>query len=146
YGGVTPSKPGYTFKPFESISVFEDTLIYASYVKDLVDVTLTIDGETVVYPYNTIVTLEANTGYHWEENGVVVSLCELFVFSAIYSRDLVQVEGTFEQPIITISSKLLFENRSGFESYVVKFEFSESYQFVEAGLIVSTQEIQNLTL
>ncbi|MBN3490393.1 hypothetical protein JV173_02575 [Acholeplasma equirhinis] len=146
YDGAVPTKPGFKFTGFNlpDYPITSDTVFVAQYEMEYDDIEIIIDGQSEYYVYNSVQTIYAEDGFHWEEYGIPVSVGPVYEFSVIYPRKLVSVEGLVTTPNIVLSNELTL--RGGHKSYLGQYMLTEGYEFVEAGLVVTETFVTPLTI
>ncbi|MFA5692486.1 MAG: alkaline phosphatase family protein [Acholeplasmataceae bacterium] len=98
--------------------------------------------------YNKLVTLSnENPNFsYWEEDGVILSYQEDFILSALYNRNITEVNdaGISKNTLVTISQNLNL--RENYDTFLGHFEIhNENETLINIGFIASEVFVNNLT-
>ncbi|MBN3490351.1 hypothetical protein JV173_02365 [Acholeplasma equirhinis] len=135
-----PSKPGFQFSHWSvNTNVTTDTIVKPVYIaSNIDDIVVTVDGDPMLYPYNSIVTIESEVSEftHWEdENGVIVSYDSIYQFTALENISLVSKTDGEEKPMVYLRDVTGIVD--GAESFLGQVYLPTGYSVVEWGFIGS---------
>jgi uncharacterized repeat protein (TIGR02543 family) len=159
-----PDKPGYevsttnkwksitgnaTLTNIASHTVF--VLQYQSTSLDTFDLVVNDGHGAGNYAYNSLAEVSAlvetpNPFSHWEENGIIVSYDETYMFTMASNRELTAVyleTPLTAEPLVTMTNDLGV--RDGYHTYMGQFSMPDGYELIEYGYLVSDQ-VEVLTL
>lgn len=130
-------------------NITQNSVFVQNYVDDATTNTVNIvvnNGTgTAVKNFNSIVTAVANPApegqkfSHWEENGVMISTKETYLFTALYDREItaVYVADSYYllyEFIVTLSNDV--EKRPGYHTYVAQLDIPVGFEVIEYGLLI----------
>lgn len=137
-----PNKPGYIFDGFDEGTEFGLATLYrAQYELATEDqVEIIINGDSVLKAYNEVVTvtsIDPEFSYWADENGVVLTYKRDFKFTALVSREIVEVidESSVQKSLVYMVNATSI--REDFTSLYGQIELTEGDVLVEFGFIAT---------